>query len=136
MRIEIANRFQIECGYCPTQKSILISITAPDVEHPRHSRELIDVLQLNFHDTDKVSYGLVAPSIEHGRQIVDFVNKHKDTVDCIVVNCDAGQSRSAGVAAGISLCLNGSDQEIFNRKPLLNRRAYRCVLAGFEECDK
>ena len=44
--------------------------------------------------------------------ILDFVDKHKGQVDLICVNCEAGISRSAGVAEAVSLILNQHDSGI------------------------
>ena len=45
-------------------------------------------------------------------QILDFVEKHND-IDYILVNCEAGMSRSVGVAIGLSEIYNGHKPELF-----------------------
>ena len=47
-------------------------------------------------------------------KVVDFVNMWKDRVGCIVIHCEAGISRSAGVCSALMVWLNGNDMEIYN----------------------
>ena len=52
------------------------------------------------------------------------------------MHCEAGQSRSAGVAAAIMKYLYNNDTDIFNNryyKP--NMLCYRKVLNAFMECE-
>lgn len=99
-------------------KSIaIISITDPTFSHPEIPEwpELRGVLKLKFHDTDKLDphFNYVLMDDNHGDQVASFVEKHKD-VDVLIVNCDAGISRSSGVAAAILKHLTGDDNQIFN----------------------
>jgi hypothetical protein len=60
------------------------------------------------------------------------VNDFKDRVDCAVVHCEAGISRSAGVAAAIGMALNNDDSFIFNDSRFTpNRTCYREVMEAF-----
>ena len=69
---------------------------------------------------------------DDAQKVCDFV-KANDNVD-IIVHCDAGISRSAGVAAAIMKYLTGSDMEIFkNGKYQPNMWCYRKVLSKFYE---
>lgn len=50
------------------------------------------------------------------REILGFVKfwtTEKPEIDLIIVNCEAGVSRSAGVAAALSMIFNGDDAVIF-----------------------
>ena len=66
-------------------------------------------------------------------EVKEFVNKYKDTdIDTLIVNCGAGQSRSAGVAAAILMYLTGSDRQIYDDKKYTpNRLCYSTVLKAF-----
>lgn len=81
----------------PPPNSVLISI------HDKSQPELVvregweEVLYVRFHDSDGRIMGLEDFSVDHGQRILDFVTKHLGRSD-LVVHCQAGQSRSAGVA--------------------------------------
>ena len=47
------------------------------------------------------------------KEVWAIVDKYKKDVDLIVINCEAGVSRSAGVGAAISKVLNGDDKDFF-----------------------
>jgi len=98
-----------------------------------------DKLFLMFDDID---YNIEKPPSENLRcisekqanQIVDFISKNKDNVDTIIVNCMAGKSRSAGVAAAILKFYHNDDTPIFNNnKYIPNMTCYRTVLNAFFE---
>lgn len=59
--------------------------------------------------------------------IFDFVEIYKKDVDLIIVHCEAGISRSAGVAGALSLMYNGTDEYYF-KKYLPNIFVYRKIL--------
>ncbi len=76
-------------------------------------------------DNPKVAK-MVFFSKDHARSIVSLVKEYKDKVDVIICQCDAGISRSAGIAAALSKCIRGRDEEYFE-KYLPNRRVYRMI---------
>jgi predicted protein tyrosine phosphatase len=96
-----------------------ISITVPNVPHPRlvECEACRGTLLLHFSDID----GPLSPTLpmppserlfnrEMAEEIASFVRRHlAEGTSLIVVNCDAGVSRSAGVAAALSLHYNGDD---------------------------
>jgi len=121
------------------ETSILISIAAKGDPSAAvkcsEDNKIKDILFLKFNDTDN-------PDEENGHivdadaeKIRDFVEKYKDdeSIDTIIVNCGAGQSRSAGVAAAILMYLTGSDRQIFDN-PIYtpNKLCYRTVLKAFQ----
>ena len=62
-------------------------------------------------------------------KIKEFLTKWYNKVDQIVVHCDAGVSRSAGVAAAILKYYTGDDTQIFDDlKYCPNMLCYRTVL--------
>ena len=96
----------------PEEKYIHISITdldAPEVSLPENPNRLA-VLRLSFHDTETTSIGITEAQAE---EIVAFVNAYHQEVIRIVCNCEAGLSRSAGVAAALAKWLTGDDTPFF-----------------------
>ena len=49
---------------------------------------------------------------EQAQYIVGLANDWKDKIDLCLVNCEAGISRSSGVALGLSMLINGHDDGI------------------------
>lgn len=97
------------------EKSVLISINNI-IDEPAHiSRKtengILAVLRLFFDDVD---YGNTAMTTSDANKIAEFVHRYQYSVDRIIVHCEAGQSRSAGVAAAIMLYLFGNDDLIFD----------------------
>jgi predicted protein tyrosine phosphatase len=127
-----------------TVPHIFVSITTPgDSEGPaklpenEHTR---GVLRLAFSDIDVIREGsafgedpddtrvLFAP--EHGEQVVSFVSEHLDHIEAIIVHCDAGMSRSPGVAAALARLCNVDDSPFFKRYHP-NMRVYRGILTAY-----
>ena len=62
-------------------------------------------------------------------QIVDFVENMRGKIEVLLCHCEAGISRSSGMAAAIMRILTGSDDEVFNNpKYIPNRFVYRKIL--------
>ena len=127
------------CDGIPTA---IISITDPraplanlvgtDTNNPVNG--LCDVLRVQFMDTDIGSPDCIQE--EHARKIAEFVLSVKDSVDRLIVHCEAGQSRSAGVAAAILKYLTGSDDSIYcNVRYTPNSTCYRRVLNALYELE-
>lgn len=133
------------------KKSIIISIS--DIEqdfpnfHKTKSNGIIDKLYLFFDDKEEIKpFNYITEKEKKkaednnkkiiqdsdAQKIADFVNKYKDKVDTIIVHCQAGISRSAGVCAAISLYLTGHDEWVFNNGYYVpNMTCYRKVLNAF-----
>ena len=75
--------------------------------------------------TDKIDVKLF--SDKNAQEILDFVQYNRVDIDLIVIHCEAGISRSAGVAGALSLIYNGSDEYYF-KKYLPNMFVYRKIL--------
>lgn len=143
MIVEVMNIKNAEAYATQSHKeqSIIISITScggfDAFIIPTKVSGIIDVLHVKFNDTDSKNYLDGGITRSDAKKICDFVNKYKNIpiLDKIIVHCEAGQSRSAGVAAAIMKYLNNDDTPIFNNpmyKP--NMLCYRTVLdALFEE---
>jgi predicted protein tyrosine phosphatase len=112
------------------QTSVIISITdklAPENEFAdRCDNGIRAILRLKFDDVDS---GKSAITEVDAANIAQFIKDWQDKVDLIVVHCEAGISRSAGVAAAIMKCLHGSDDLIFDSyRYSPNIKCYRAVL--------
>jgi predicted protein tyrosine phosphatase len=91
----------------PEDNTLIIRITSNEEFAQLNYRESFqDILELRFDDVsdthpknDKMRYG--AMKKEDFWSIVEFINKNKDTAKTLIINCDAGQSRSPAVATGI-----------------------------------
>ena len=124
--------------YCHQQHeepTIIISISDELTDYPSapfrsDQNGVKGILRLRFDDVDK---GASVMTDEDGVRIRDFL-EHNSNIQSIIVHCDAGQSRSAGVAAAILKAKTGSDMQIFKRafyKP--NMYCYRITLQKLME---
>lgn len=77
----------------------------------RFSKLWRDTLFMMFDDIEHELEGRheILFTQERAARILEFVLKHKDSVGMICVHCDAGISRSAGVAAALALWINGTE---------------------------
>ena len=143
MQIEVMSQHKAE-EYATTshiEKSVVISITSHGTFEafiiPNRINGIIDILHLKFNDTDKkdeISGGITEAD---GKKIKEFIYRYKDNqyIDKIIVHCEAGQSRSAGVAAAILKYLTGSDMQIFkDDRYRPNMLCYRTVLNELMQC--
>lgn len=108
---------------------VVISITDIDSDpvHFAQNNRIKAILRRSFADTDANVPN--AMQKEDADRIVEFVSRWKDQVEEIIVHCEAGISRSAGVCAALMLWLNGTDSPIFDNAYFHpNMRCYRLVL--------
>ena len=116
----------------PEEPYIVISITDPKTPDANvaESGSRAGLLRLKFNDTGDYGQPLrdtVVMTADHARQILDFVTEHKDDVSTIICQCEAGMSRSAGVAAALSHILQGQNKYFYaNFEP--NKWVYRTVI--------
>lgn len=87
---------------------------------PRASKACRGVLFIDFFDIDKPvkhdKYGELRPiSDRQADRIAKFVHNHIDDVELVVCQCEAGISRSAGIASGLSAVINGDNSEFHKR---------------------
>jgi predicted protein tyrosine phosphatase len=85
----------------------------------------VDLLQIHFMDIDAPNKGGL--TTEHASQILQFVEKNWDVIDCLLVHCEMGVSRSPGVGAAISKIKTGEDAVFFKRYTP-NRFVYKSIL--------
>ena len=114
-------------------KTAIISITDIESENNdidnRHGN-IRSVLFLHFDDVEGNNENCM--DTNDAKKIMQFVNANKDKVDGFIVHCDAGVSRSAGVAAAIMKYLINDDTQIFNNPRYCpNMHCYRMVLNAF-----
>lgn len=102
---------------------VIISIRTPGdekAEFNSNNKTIKAILYLEFYDisynSQEIFKGYEPMTDEDAVKIRDFVLKWKDKVDTIWVHCDAGISRSAGVAAGILEALGEDNSYIFDSK--------------------
>ena len=138
--------------YCYSEHkdpAVMISISDPRMEYKfsvfcSETNKLKEILPLCFSDAESVAgtdvYGNPMTSDdlmsdEDARKVVDFVEKYRN--ELILVHCDAGISRSAGVAAAILKACTGDDTQIFDNPYYVpNRWCYRKVLDAFAEQEE
>ena len=116
-------------------KSIIISITDVDKDKVRFQHnpvnKIVAVKHLMFDDVEQGEMNCITD--EDAVTIVNFVEYWKNKCDLIIVQCEAGQSRSAGVCAAIMKAFEGDDWQIFNNpKYVPNMTCYWKVLNVFQ----
>lgn len=118
------------------KKYAIISISEISDSSPsfHNSSSLINVLKLHFDDVDEAEYGCLPINEKDAKEIARFVMFFADKVDCLIVHCLAGISRSSGCAAAISKWYFGDDSEFFDEsKYTPNMTVYRTVLNALVE---
>jgi predicted protein tyrosine phosphatase len=107
--------------YEPREREICISIADPDAEPARVSSRFSAVLRLHFTDiTEQGEPSDILFSEEHARAIREFVDAWPDATR-IVVHCQAGVSRSPGVALGLCDIRGWATAELERSHPGWNR---------------
>lgn len=111
--------------------SIVISITSKNSSKAAiksdNNNKIKDIQFVRFNDTDSKDGIEDTDAYKIKQFILNHIND-KD-LDLIIVQCEAGQSRSAGVAAAIMKYLWNDDTKIFNNKLYKpNMLCYRKVL--------
>lgn len=99
---------------------ILISIHNPSDKPIKlnYDQNCVSTLVLSFADAENGSFGGAkfenVFTDDQANQIADFIIKYINQIKLLVVNCQAGMSRSAGAGAAISKVINGEDQLFFD----------------------
>ena len=130
------------------KKHIVISVMCPgDSEGPAkipENKKNIGRLTMAFHDWDKRQKKIIEESTspeakdfvlfdrKMATQIVEFVrNFIVWDLELIVCQCDAGISRSAGIAAALAKCING-DNEYYFKHFLPNSLVYSLIVKEWQ----
>lgn len=111
---------------------IIISIT--DVFSPSNqfaaNSHIKGICRVKFDDVEFGEPNCITS--EDSQRIINFVNDHINDIDEIIVHCEAGVSRSAGVCAALMQIINGDDSPIFdNPKFCPNMSCYRSVMETY-----
>ena len=138
MNIFVYSRGAVEAVEPHEVPHAIISITSSpdDVARLKTNHLCRGILRLSFLDADVPSDQALEAQLfsrVHAAQIWEFVRKHRPEVERLVVHCDAGISRSPGVAAAIAKALTGDDTEFFGRRYRPNMRVYRTLLEAYED---
>lgn len=132
----ILSRKQLkEYNWDKKKKYGVISISKPGEEPSWLKLEdyIFGIIKLGFYDVEETfDVEIFAMSDDDAEAIIDFCNIIMPSVDILIVQCDAGISRSAGVGAAISKYYFGDDQWVFNTKRP-NMHCYTTVLKKFYE---
>ena len=147
MNITIMSRSEVVIHSCKDNidECIIISISSRNQKKPNiFKNHLIkDILYLNFDDIEEQTENGVLMNYDDAVKIKEFVDKWKDGISNIVVHCQAGISRSAGVAFALKRVLNNNLENCFKiPKFAPNMLCYKTTLKGFgiyitdEECEK
>jgi predicted protein tyrosine phosphatase len=106
--------------FAPDWPYAVISITDPDQDPANlpQSQYCRGVLRLEFHDVSdlQLTDDLTSEPYteEHAEAVAEFVRGHTGC-RLLVIHCEAGLSRSAGVGAAVGLWLHGSEREFYQR---------------------
>lgn len=114
------------------QKYAVISIVDPTDNPARLEKDLnrIAALYVPFRDVEEGQYSI---NSFQANLITSFVNTMLSMkVNFIVVQCELGVSRSAGVAAALSKHFNGAD-DLFFKHYVPNMLVYRSILNSLEK---
>jgi predicted protein tyrosine phosphatase len=121
--------------YQPDQSAVLISITDSAGHWPFVIENRYDkVIKLKFDDVKVPEPGYFEMSDDQAIKIANFAkwaNEQNNDIQ-IVVNCDAGISRSAAVAAAIAKYFLDDDMPYFNGPYRPNILVYRKVLENLQ----
>lgn len=117
-----ATKFKLD----PKKYNVLIRITSPfeDLLPLEDSSQYREILELKFYDFDKETNGLKIFDQAELESILNFFERHK-YCDNMVIHCEQGISRSAGVAVGWLLFKDdkASIHKIYHgKKHMPNRR--------------
>lgn len=142
MAILIMNKSEIEDYNLQKhdRSSIVISINSINSPEPFILKTTFNnikrILNVSFNDTELISDIDGAVSQEQADKIADFVIDWVADVDDLIVQCEEGRSRSAGVAKAIMEVLEINDGNLdTERKHSPNELCYRLVKQGFEKYD-
>ena len=121
------------------EKVAVLSISDSDKEFPRLENNpdngIIWRCKVKFDDVEKGEKHCITE--EDALNIYSFVTSVAESYDTLIVHCEAGVSRSAGVAAAIMKAINGDDWDVFsNPKYVPNMTCYRTVLNTFFQIEE
>ena len=128
MKILVFNEDAIK-NYLTEDEHVVISVRSPlsDIVELPNQDSRLRTLFMAFCDLDSPLRNYIIFKEKNAKEILDFVKFYENKVDTILVNCEAGISRSAGIAAALSKIYNCEDSYYF-KKYLPNILVYRTIL--------
>lgn len=131
MIIDVRNRKTIEQNQ---YNANIISITSQSTYADIKNCGPTLFLHFEDFDTELPGWSIQPIQKEDAEKIAAFAMINKHNGRNFIVQCDAGVSRSAGVAAALMKYFNGDDAPIFNNPQYCpNMRCYRMVLEALME---
>ena len=117
-------------AYEPRGREICISISDPDALPAELSSRFAAVLRLNFDDvTERGEPSDILFAEDHAREIRKFLDSWPRAAR-VMVHCNAGVSRSPGVALGLSDLGGWATAELERSHPGWNRLVRSVLVAG------
>jgi predicted protein tyrosine phosphatase len=131
MIIEVMNRSKAKAESYRQEAIPTAIISITDVDAPinvfNHPKWLKGILRLQFDDVEGQRQNHMTN--QNARDIKQFIEQIKSQVERVIVHCEAGISRSSGVAAAIMKYIDGDDMLIFkNGRFCPNMHCYRITL--------
>ena len=99
------------------EKHVVISITSAEDEEitiPFNTHR-VSQLYLKFDDVQDIDSRYIYFDRSMANQILEFVEKYINSVSLIIVQCQAGLSRSVAIAAALSKIINYTDDNIYTK---------------------
>jgi len=131
--IKVFSRQEVQ-EFVTDMPHLFISLYDPDltpVDVPNNPY-LIDRIDIDCWDIDQEdqNFPIKIFTADDARMILSLVNTKLHNINLIVVSCEAGISRSAGVASSLTKILGKTDETYFTPKGRYrpNRHIYRTIL--------
>jgi len=137
MKFKVLSRDEIK-DFITDEKHVVISVRDPDSEIAKFPKlqSRLEVLDLKFSDLDGIHFPsdgfYILFDTSMAEDILDMVYAYKDKISLIICQCEAGISRSAGIAGALSKILN-NDDTVYFKKFIPNRLVYRTILEKYYE---
>ena len=128
MEIIVLSKNVAKTFRCDQPFAVISIATRPIDFIELHTENAVGVLQLAFLDTPHLVENCF--SKEQAQAILDFVDWCGDRIEVLMIHCEAGISRSPGVAAAIAHIKGGpgSEQRFFEGDFWPNHLVYRTIL--------
>ena len=114
------------------EKHVVISITSAQDEEITLPNNVTRVSQLflKFDDVQDIDERFIYFDRGMAKEICDFVETHINSISLIIVQCQAGISRSVAIGAALSKIINYSDDAVYT-KGIPNMFVYTTILDFF-----
>ena len=135
MEFKVLSRDEMEI-FETTKRYVVISIIDPEAKPVAIYKDNPPegILHMKFPDLDVAhdgyAYSYLLFDKYNAKDILRFVKYHEDNIDLIVCQCEAGISRSAGVAGALARIYNNDDSYIFTSY-LPNSLVYSTIIKEY-----